>query len=97
MPDSSNPITLGLLLVAAYTMVRFLDFGLNYFLKRIARDNYVTTEQCGQCRISRVQNDAKFDEFKKEVRESFGLVKGVLVVLAAGKQISLDELKELMR
>ena len=40
--------------------------------------------------------DEKFVEFKKETRQNFGMIKGMLISLHATKEISVEELRRLM-
>lgn len=60
---------------------------------RVADGNYVTEKNCTACRAEQSAADR---EFKKEVREALGQIKGILLVLASGEKVSLADLQKLM-
>ena len=65
---------------------------IGYFFKRWNRD-YVTAGACRQCKTDRKDND---NDFRREMREKLGIMTGVLVVIAAGKEVSLEEIQKLV-
>ncbi len=91
--DSTPLMNIGLLLVVALTILKFLDFGLGYFFKRLTKDDLLTRKHCDQCRAERKEADG---DFKREVREKLGIMTGALVVIAAGKEVSLEEIQKLI-
>lgn len=93
MPEFSSPATLGLLLVLGMAMLKFLEHAIGYFFKRITKDDYLTKKHCDQCKTERKDND---NDFRREVREKLGIITGALVVMAAGKEVSLEEIQKLL-
>lgn len=69
---------------------------IGFFFKRWNRE-YITKKQCDGCREEQKQDDAKFSEFKREMREGMGIIKGLLLVIASGGKVTVEDLKELMK
>ncbi len=92
-PDWTHLFNLGLLLVLGMSVLKFLEYGIGYFFKRITKDDYLTKKHCDQCKMERKDND---NDFRREVREKLGIITGALVVMAAGKEVSLEEIQKLL-
>jgi len=75
-----------------------LVFG--YFFNRWNRE-YITKKTCDDnrlsCKAGMDKEDAKFYEFKKEMREGMGIIKGLLLVIASGGKVAIEDLKELLK
>lgn len=83
-------------IIATAAASSLIGLVIGYFFKRWNRD-YVTRSQCADCKKDHAAEDAKFTDFKKEMRESMGVIKGLLLVVASGGKVSMEDLKELMR
>ncbi len=94
MPDLSsiNVATWSILFIVAIVAYRLLDKVIDYFWVKITKD-YLTRKQCEQCKTDRKTDE---NDFKREVREKLGIMTGALVVLAAGKEISMEEIQKLI-
>jgi len=79
--------------VAISTLVG-LVFG--FFFTRWNRE-YLTKAHCEGCKKEYREDGENLVEFKREMRDSMGLIKGLLLVLASGGKVSIDELKNLMK
>jgi hypothetical protein len=95
IPDTAslNFATMSMLLIVAIVAWKVLDKVVDYFWKRIVKEDYLTVGQCTQCKTER-KDDEK--AFKSEVREKLGIITGALVVLAAGKEMSIDDIQKLI-
>ena len=86
--------------IVASTISSALGLMIGYFFKRWNRE-YITKKVCDglrdSCKHALEKDDGKFNEFKKEMRDSLGIIKGLLLVLASGEKVSADDLKELMK
>ena len=97
--------------IATAALSALVGLVVGFFFKRWNRE-YVTKKTCDGLRSTcshdlEKKNDAleetkkleeqKFSEFKKEMREGMALIKGLLLVVASGGKVSLEDLKELMK
>lgn len=97
MNEAPGLFSIGLMLVLAMIAWEGIRFGINYLLGRVTRDDYVTHRQCERCPAKSGEPGVEINELKREIRENFGIVKGVLLVVASKANVPMEELKELMR
>jgi hypothetical protein len=90
MPDH---LVTGAMIIAAYVALKFLDLLVAHLFKRNVETEYVTTVACGQCES---RKKSELQDFKKEMREGMGMIKGMLVAIAAGKQITTEDIQNLI-
>jgi len=78
------------LVVMALILGKVFDHILIKIIKKVDTD-YVTKLQCEDCSAREGQR-----EFKKEMREKLGLISGILLVMASGKEVSQDLIEKLI-
>ena len=86
--------------LATAALSAIIGLVIGFFFNRWNRE-YITKKVCDEnrssCRAGLEKDDEKFNDFKKEVREGFGMLKGILLVIASGEKVSVDDLKDLLR
>ena len=92
-PLRLGTLQLGLFFVLALIAMKIIEQAINYFFAKIIKTEYMTVTKCEICRKECKNLD---NEFRKEIREKLGIITGALVVLAAGKEITMDELQRLI-
>lgn len=90
----------GLVLVGALVVGEALRLAVRYFFKKITREDYLIKRDCEKCTEGRnkasEQRYTELNEFKREVRTSLNMIKGILLVLATKGEIPLDKIDELI-
>ena len=92
IPDLSLA-SMSILVIVAVIAWKVLDKVVDYFWKRIIKDDYLTIKACEKCKGERKDDD---NSFKREMREKLGIMTGAIVVLAAGKDLPLEEIQKLI-
>lgn len=77
----------------ALVVGEFVRLGVRHVFRKIMRDDYVMQGSCDKCREG---SKGSQDAFKKEVRTSLGLIKGILLIVATKNEIPMDKLDELI-
>jgi len=94
------------IILAGYLALKFIEEGIKYLFKKVRKaidneDHFVTEKACtearGSCKVGLEKDDAKFNEFKKEMREGMSVLKGMLLVIASGGKLTPDDLKDLFK
>lgn len=89
-------LNMAAIIVGGFLVLKFLEFGLDHFLKKVrkvADNEYITEERCGKCREDQDTSDRSF---KREMREDIGQIKGILLVLATGEKVDMDQIAKLI-
>lgn len=86
------------MIVAGYLALKFIEEGVKYLSRKVRKvidneDNFITDTRCKSCRKEQDQADR---EFKKEVRENLGQIKGILLVMATEGKVDIDQLSKLV-
>lgn len=76
--------------ILALILSKVFDYILSKIIKKVDTD-YVTTAQCKTCGVN---DDMK--KFKREMREKLGLISGILLVIASGKEVSQELIERLV-
>lgn len=97
MNEAPGLFSIGLMLVLAMIAWEGIRFGINYLLGRATSDNYVTRDHCTQCPARSLSSVTEMNDLKKEIRENFGIFRGILLVVALKAGVPTDELRDLMR
>lgn len=95
--ESPGLFAIGLLIVVAMIAWEGIRFGINYLLGRVTRDDYVTQHHCKQCPARNNGSATEINDLKKEIRENFGIFRGILLVVALKAGVPTDDLRDLMR
>lgn len=95
MPDFLHS---AVLIVVAVIALKLIDLATTFFFKKLTKDDYITKAECVKlresCPSSKTTND--LNEFKKEIRTSLGVIKGLLLGMAVKAGIPVEEYKDLV-
>ncbi len=81
---------IGVLVVVILILNKVFDYIVKKIIKKVDTD-YVTIAQCKSCPSN---DDMK--KFKREMREKLGLISGILLVMASGKEVSQELIEKLV-
>lgn len=87
-------IAVAVIVITALIGQEVIKWAIKTFFQKTIDTEYRTVTACVQCKTA---EGADLNKFKKEVRDSFGMIKGLLMVIASKKELTLDELKELVK
>ncbi len=79
-----------ILVLTALILSKVFDHILIKIIKKVDTD-YMTKKQCEDCTE---KEGSKI--FKREIREKLGLITGILLVMASGKEVSQDLIEKLV-
>lgn len=88
---NSDTAILVLLVLVGREVISWL---VTKFLTKTVGTNYVDTSMHSVCIRER---ETELNDLKKEVRENFGIIKGVLLVMATGKEVDEALLMKLVK
>lgn len=85
-------MNIAFIVVGGFLIMRLVEKVIDSIWRKTVDTDYVTQSHCQSCEKNRVDDLASL---KREVRENFGVIKGMLMALVMKREISTEELKDL--
>jgi len=92
--ENIEPTTLGLMVVLTIIVMKFTEQMVSYLFAKLVKDDLITRTHCNACKSEQKTGDV---EFRNEVREKLSIIIGAIVVMAAGKEVSIEEIQNLIK